>query len=210
VVRDPANSPTAIDSGRRPFFIKRVVAIPGDTLRIDAGVVVVNGHPIDQGFITDTGEITPDRQDFPVITMRDGELEGLVMRFATTLSGTPAPDLPSAGFYPPAIPIMDPRVQLYYQQTLASLSPLPAEAINGEPFLHEITLPAGHYFLMGDNRQRARGGSEDSRLFGPVPLMAIAGKATAIIWPPRRDGEWNWRTLPPPSAFEAIPEPSER
>jgi signal peptidase I len=52
---------------------------------------------------------------------------------------------------------------------------------------------------MGDNRQRARGGSEDSRLFGPVPLMAIAGKATAIIWPPRRDGDWNWRALRPPS-----------
>lgn len=210
VVRDPANSPTAIDSGRRPFFIKRVVAIPGDTLRIEAGVVIVNGHPIDQSFISGTGEITPDRQDFPVITVRDGALEGLVIRFATTLSGTPAPDLPIAGFYPPAIPVDDPRVQLYYAATLAALSPLPAQARDGEPFLHEITLPEGSYFLMGDNRQRARGGSEDSRLFGPVPLMAIAGKATAIIWPPRRDGEWNWRTLPPPSAFDAIPDPIGR
>jgi signal peptidase I len=58
---------------------------------------------------------------------------------------------------------------------------------------------------MGDNRQRARGGSEDSRLFGPVPLMAIAGKATAVIWPPRRDGDWNWRALRPPEAFQAVP-----
>jgi len=209
VVRDPANSPTALETGSRPFFIKRVVAIPGDRLRIDAGQVIVNDHPIDQGFITDSGEITPDRQDFPVITVRDGELEGLVVRFATTPSGTAAPDLPIAGFYPPALPVEDPRVALYYGLTLDSLAPLPADAPNLLPFLHEIVIPEGHYFVMGDNRQRARGGSEDSRLFGPVPQMAIAGKATAVIWPPRRDGDWNWRALRPPAAFAAVPAPAD-
>jgi signal peptidase I len=210
VVRDPANSPTALETGSRPFFIKRVVAIPGDRLRIDAGQVIVNGHPIDQGFITGSGEINPDRQDFPVITLRDGGLEGFVIRFSNTPSGTPIPDLPITGFYPPATPVNDWRVQLYYNPTLAALAPFPDDAVDGDPFLHDILLGPGQYFLMGDNRQRARGGSEDSRLFGPVPLMAIAGKATAIIWPPRRNGEWNWRTLPPPAAFEAIPDPAER
>lgn len=205
VVRDPANSPTALETGRRPFFIKRVVAVPGDRLRIEAGQVIVNGHPIDQGFITDTGEIAPDRQDYPVITVRDGELEGFVIRFATTPSGTPAPDLPITGFYPPALPVADPRIQLYYGLTLASLAPLPADTADGIPFVHEIVLPADYYFIMGDNRQRARGGSEDSRLFGPVPLMAIAGKGTAVIWPPRRNGDWNWRALRPPAAFQAVP-----
>ncbi len=208
VVRDPANSPTALETGSRPFFIKRVVAVPGDRLRIDAGQVIVNGHPIDQGFIADSGEITPDRQDFPVITVRDGELEGFVVRFATTPSGTPAPDLPITGFYPPALPVSDPRIALYYGQTLDSLAPMPADAPEAIPFLHEIVIPDEHYFVMGDNRQRARGGSEDSRLFGPVPLMAIAGKATAVIWPPLRDGEWNWRALRPPEAFEAVPAPT--
>lgn len=207
VVRDPLNSPTAQETGRRPFFIKRVVAIPGDRLRIEAGQVIVNGHAIDQGFITHTGEITPDRQDFPVITVRDGEVAGLVVRFGMTLSGTPAPDLPITGFYPPAVAVTDPRVALYYGPTLAALAPLPSDVTEGEPFLHEIVLPAGHYFLMGDNRQRAKGGSEDSRLFGPVPLMAIAGKATAVIWPPMRDGAWNWRALRPPEAFLAVPNP---
>lgn len=210
VVRDPANSPTALETDNRPFFIKRVVAVPGDSLRIDAGRVIVNGHPIDQGFITDTREITPDRQDFPVITTIDGALEGLVIRFGMTPSGTPVPDLPITGFYPPATPVGDWRVQLYYEPTLNALAPLPDGIVDGEPFLHDIILPPGYYFLMGDNRQRARGGSEDSRLFGPVPLMAIAGKATAIIWPPRRDGEWNWRTLPPPAAFQAIPDTAGR
>lgn len=205
VVRDPANSPTALETGTRPFFIKRVVAVPGDRLRIEAGQVFVNGHPVDQGFIEGTGEITADRQDFPVVTVRDGAVDGLVVRFGVTPSGTATPDLPIAGFYPPALPIADPRVQLYYGTTLAALAPLPADAPEGVPFVHELLLPEGQYFLMGDNRQRARGGSEDSRLFGPVPLMAIAGKATAVIWPPRRDGAWNWRALRPPAAFAAVP-----
>ncbi|BDP44716.1 signal peptidase I (plasmid) [Deinococcus aetherius] len=45
----------------------------------------------------------------------------------------------------------------------------------------EITVPAGQYFVMGDNR--TAGGSEDSRLFGPVPLRDIAGRAAAVVWP---------------------------
>jgi signal peptidase I len=207
VVRDPANSPSAIETGQRPFFIKRVVATGGDRLRIERGQVIVNGHPVDQTFITGTGEIVPDPQDFPVVTVRDGRVEGLVIRFAVTPSGTAFPDLPLAGFYPNPVPVHDPRVQLYYGASLDALAPLPADAPEGVPFLHEMIVPAGHYFIMGDNRQRSRGGSEDSRVFGPVRAITVAGKATAIIWPPQRDGAWNWRALRPPEAFEAVPSP---
>ena len=45
----------------------------------------------------------------------------------------------------------------------------------------EITVPEGEYFVIGDNRTAS--GSEDSRLFGPVPLRNIAGRAAAVIWP---------------------------
>jgi signal peptidase I len=208
VVRDPANSPTALETGRRPFFIKRVIGVPGDRLRIEAGQVFVNDHPIDQGFITATGEIRPDRQDFPVITARDGAVDGLVVRFMLTMSGKPAPDLPWSDFsYPPAVPIDDPRVALFYGGMLASLAPLPSDAVDGVAFVHELIVPEGQYFIMGDNRERSRGGSEDSRLFGPVAGMTIAGRAAAIIWPPRRDGEWNWRVLRPPAAFADVPAP---
>jgi signal peptidase I len=48
----------------------------------------------------------------------------------------------------------------------------------------EITIPADHYFMMGDNR----GESDDSRFWGPVPRDWIIGKAFATYWPPDRIG----------------------
>jgi signal peptidase I len=47
-----------------------------------------------------------------------------------------------------------------------------------------ITIPAGHWFMMGDNR----GESDDSRFWGPVPRKWIIGEAFATYWPPKRIG----------------------
>jgi signal peptidase I len=86
----------------------------------------------------------------------------------------------------------------------------------------EITVPAGQYFVMGDNRTER--GSEDSRLFGPVPKRDIAGRAAAVIWPIMRktnikydcaangvatdglSGEnvLNWRVLSRPEGFDSF------
>jgi signal peptidase I len=48
----------------------------------------------------------------------------------------------------------------------------------------EITIPEGHYFMMGDNR----GASADSREWGPVPKKWMIGKAFMTYWPPNRIG----------------------
>ncbi|PYE55316.1 signal peptidase I [Deinococcus yavapaiensis] len=88
-----------------------------------------------------------------------------------------------------------------------------------------FTVPAGQYFLMGDNRTAS--GSEDSRLFGPIPMRDIAGRAALVVWPIQRkanakydcnqqggspdqiitfDGpsQLNWRMLGRPSGFQAV------
>ena len=51
-------------------------------------------------------------------------------------------------------------------------------------FPKEIKIPAGYYFMMGDNR----GSSDDSRYWGPVPKKWIIGGAFATYWPPGRIG----------------------
>ena len=209
VVREPANSPTAQERSRRPFFIKRVIAGPGDHLRIEDGRVYVNHHQIDQSYITASGEIDPDPVDFPVIVQQNGEVTGFAVEFRRTVRGTPVPQLPSGRFRPDPVSVDNPWVQLYYGSTLDALAPIPEDAPEGEPFVHEIIVPEDRYFVMGDNRQQSKGGSEDSRFFGPIEAITIAGQATAVIWPPRRDGQWNWRLLQPPEAFSEIPAPPE-
>jgi signal peptidase I len=51
-------------------------------------------------------------------------------------------------------------------------------------FPKTITVPPGHYFMMGDNR----GQSDDSRFWGPVPDRWVIGVAFFTYWPPDRVG----------------------
>ncbi len=207
VVREPKNSPTrrpGIKSLQnipfikeipyvqgRPFFIKRLIGLPGDHIYIEKGQVYVNGHAIDQSFITSTGEIIPYPFDFPRIVVENGEITA----FQPISSSRPL-DLNSR------------EVQYFYghkdapNSTIGALAPIPEDAPS-TPFIHEIIVPEDHYFVMGDNRTRT--GSVDSRYFGPIPTITVAGKATTIIWPPMRGEGVNWRGLRPPEAFKAIP-----
>lgn len=90
-------------------LIKRVVALEGDTIRIEANQVVLNGVPLSEGYLV------------PDSTMPDMEVR---------------------------------------------------------------TVPAGHVWMMGDNRSE----SSDSRVFGPVPIEDIIGEAFVRIWPLDRLG----------------------
>jgi signal peptidase I len=51
--------------------------------------------------------------------------------------------------------------------------------------IKDVTVPAGQYFMMGDNHAN----SCDSRMWGTVPKSDIIGKVFLKIWPL---SEWHW------------------
>jgi signal peptidase I len=52
-------------------------------------------------------------------------------------------------------------------------------ACHGTADFAAVTVPAGRYFMMGDNRCD----SFDSRMFGTIPRSSVVGRAFAVIWP---------------------------
>ena len=81
---------------------------------------------------------------------------------------------------------LDPRRPRDPQRQAPSRTPTSASATGSAEcnFPIPIRIPAGHWFMMGDNR----GESDDSRFWGPVPTSWIIGEAFATYWPPDRIG----------------------
>ncbi len=106
----------------------------------------------------------PERGDIIVFESPDGEME-LIKRVV----GLPGDKIRVVGG---SLYVNDERQREAYLN-----SDLPDESSYGP-----TEVPAGHVFVMGDNRAN----SADSRSIGPVPQHDIVGQAFLSIWPPGR------------------------
>lgn len=161
-------------------YIKRVVGRPGDRIAVLNGQIILNGEPVPQ-------EAEPPL-DLPIDANSD-----------------------CMGFYDPSFLITDEagnrvcRVPVYRETLPNGANYLIIDHVNGglDNFA-EMTIPEGHVFVMGDNRDH----SSDSRelnssrgLLGPVPLENIGGRAEFITF--SLDGT---TTLNPISWFTSLRE----
>jgi len=128
-------------------YIKRVVGVPGDRIEYRNKRLTINGEPVAAKQVADY--LSKERMQFS-------------LRFVETLGGVEHeilqdPDTPAAVSTDGAFPF---ATNCNYN-------------VNGVA----CTVPPGHYFVMGDNRDN----SSDSRVWGFVPDENIVGKAF-FIW----------------------------
>lgn len=147
-------------------YIKRVVALPGDTIEVREGQIILNGKPIPQ-------EVVP-AQRIPVEAQLLCEGSPCLNDFKDYRVKEPNGDQ----FYEPPT----------YRETMPNgASYLIIDHLRGTPLdnFAEMAIPEGHVFVMGDNRDHSADSRElfsPSGLLGPIPLENIGGRAEFITF----------------------------
>jgi signal peptidase I len=141
--------PVALQA-RASKFIKRLTALPGDTISIQRGQVYRNGQRLEEPYTT--GKTT---DSFPELLISKGEV--------VAFEGFAMAELPD-----------------YLKDTLEMLEPLPADIVKQSQdemvsYIGSLKLNQGFYFVLGDNRNY--GASEDSRIFGAISQKTLLAKA---------------------------------
>ena len=162
-------------------YIKRLIGLPGDTVEVRGGRLILNGVPVKSeerppAMIPVDANAPCAVDQFPgnLVQMADGRQFCRLPIVRETLPGGRSYDTIDLGRSP------------------------------GDDY-PQVTIPPGHVFLMGDNRDRSADsrfplGPPENGLGGPVPWENIGGRAEFLTF--SLDGSASW--LNPISWFRAL------
>lgn len=159
--------------GKGSDYIKRVIGLPGDVLEVRDGQVIINGVPVRQ-------DTRPNLR--------------LAIDANSPCDDSQFPGRKTLG--PDGIPICDLPIK---RETLPNGRHYDIIDLGDRGALDwygPVKIPAGHLFLMGDNRDRSadsRVALDEGGLGGPVPVESIGGRAEFITF--SLDGTAGWNPL---------------
>ncbi len=148
--------------GQNEDYIKRVIGLPGDTIAVRAGRLILNGRPV------------PAQPRTPAMVEVDANAP-CGLEFSGQRVSTPD----GRDFC--RLPIVRETLPNGVTYDTIELGSSPGDEFG------PVRVPANHLFLMGDNRDRSADsrfslGPPDNGLGGPVPVENIGGRAEFITF----------------------------